>query len=137
MAEEAKAVRIKMERDYEAGTVTFTFPDGKKQSVALKDLPPDLREKAALYGLGVKIQRSYAGAENPNVAFSTVENQIKMLKEGSWAVARPSAKENKKAAVLDVIKEAKPPLREKVIEMFRTSGTFKKLGISEDEIKNL
>ena len=137
MSEEVKATRIKMERDYEAKVVRFIFPNGQKQEIKLTDLPPDLREKAALYGLGVKIQRSYAGADNPDIAFKTVESQIKQLKDGNWSSARPSAKENKKQAVLDVIKEAKPPLREKVVEMFRTSGTFKKLGITDEEIKAL
>ena len=135
MAEETK--RIKMKRDYEKNSVTFTFPNGKTLSLSCNDLQPDIKEKLCLYGLGVKLQRSYAGADNFDIAYTTLEKQLQSLKEGQWATARPNAKENKKEAVLEIIREAKGELRQKVVEMFKASGTFKKLNISDEDLKGL
>ena len=135
MAEEAK--RISMKRDYEKNTVIFTFPNGKVVFLGCGELKPEIKDKLCLYGLGVKLQRSYAGADNFDIAYETLTKQVQALKDGQWAQQRTSSKENKKAAVLEIIKEAQGDLRAKVIEMFKASGTFNKLNITDEDLRGL
>jgi len=64
--------------------VVFTDAQGNKTEVKLSDLPANIIQQLAVYGLYTKLSKSRAGKQNPDQA---VYDTISALKGGKWTVS--------------------------------------------------
>ena len=64
--------------------VIFTDAQGNKTEVKLSDLPDNIVQQLAVYGLYTKLSKSRAGKQDPDQA---VYETIKALKKGQWTVS--------------------------------------------------
>lgn len=68
--------------------VTFTFTNGKVLTCNVNDLPQDIRDKSAAFGVNHKIGDSYAQSPNVDSAYETASKLWDAMVGGSWTVKR-------------------------------------------------
>ena len=125
-------------KDYSNLTVSFSFGEAGEATYSLKEIPQDIQTKLALYGLAVKLQRATAGIKEDDKQKDAVSKAYESLKAGQWAAPATRTKQTKRDMVLESIREAKDPaVRDQLIRAFRAAGVFKRLNITEEDLKSL
>ena len=134
MAEVQEAQGVKLEKDYGDAVVRVLENGDVVEEVSIGDFPEDIQERLAIYGLYVKLQRSTAG-KDPDTHLEHISKTIDALKNGKWTVGTFGPRMGKKAAILNMIKETDPQLREQFVQALRVSGQLDKAGITEEELQ--
>lgn len=71
--------------DFEKGTVTFTFANGKSETLNPKEFPDHIQANLALNGLSQKTGDAFADAKgNPETAYASFIASVNALREGKW-----------------------------------------------------
>ena len=119
--------RIKREKDFEAGTVTFTVMEsGESLTVNVSDISGDLTNHLLVHAINAKVGDA---AADPKVdAMEAMTNVVGQLKEGTW-----TAKSGGGAAKTTMIAEALVRVTGQALE----DVNAKLETLSEDELKDL
>lgn len=74
--------------DFENGSFSFDFSDGRSLSGFLSDFSPEVQAKLALDGIRHKVGDSYAGAKTVGDAYDAAQAMLAAIKSGDYRVAR-------------------------------------------------
>jgi len=132
MAEATERKGLEMRKDYEAGAVSFSVGGGEPIEVRLSELPADIQRKLAVYGLAVKLSRATAGKPKEQW-LEILQRMADRLRQGEWTTGVFGSP--KKQAVLNLIRETDPSIREQFIASLRTAGILERTGVTDEDIK--
>ena len=127
---------LKLEKDYAEGVVRVLQNGDVVEEVSIRDLPEDIQLRLAVYGAYVKLQRSTAG-KKPEEHSDAVLKTVEALRQGRWTVGTFGPRVSKKQAILQMIKETDPSIREQFVQALRVSGQLERAGITEEEVQEV
>lgn len=112
------------------------LPDGSELQIS--ELPPEIAEKLAIYGLYVKLQRSTAGVPQDQRA-EVIMKTAEALKNGRWSIGSGGSKglNPLQRAILKEIRETPASMRQAFVEALRTAGTLERLGITDEMLQEV
>ena len=107
---------------------------GRRYWVPLTDLPESILYKLAALGLKYKLRRIVSrGNRSPEEREQAIAILMANLQQGRWQATLPRRKEVTKEQILNLIRRATPDLRPDLIRAMKASGVTRRLGITEDE----
>lgn len=136
MAQVQESTGFKLEKDYAEGVVRVLQHGEVVEEVSIGDLPAEIQERLAVYGLYVKLQRSTAG-KKPEEHSDAVLKTVEALRQGKWTVGTFGPRMSKKQAILQMIKETDPSIREQFVQALKVSGQLQRAGISDEEVQEV